>query len=160
MERTTYQYDDQGMRVSQTGTTDSDNDGDLGDETPTKTLYLIAYRNPTGLAQVLEEKNASGVVTKTYTLGLDVIAQQAPAIDVNTLYLLYDGHGSTRALAYPGGEIIWGQVFAYDAFGNPIGFDPVLAATTLFCRGRVPILLAIMLWKVVIPRKLRRLCIL
>ncbi len=129
-----YQYADDGTRVAQTV------DG-------VRTLYLVDPQNPTGYSQVLEEKNASGVVTKTYTLGLDVIAQQAPAVYNNkTLTLVYDGHGSTRTLAGPTGAILFDdngtpenpaddipQLFTYDAFGNRL--DSVVPLTTLLYSG-------------------------
>ena len=62
---TSYEYGVDGVRTSQT----------VGG---VKTLYVVDRQNPTGYSQVLEEKNASGAVTKTYTLGMGVIAQQAP----------------------------------------------------------------------------------
>ena len=79
---------------------------------------------------MLEE--SSGTVTKTYTLGHDIIAQ---ADNVGSVYyLLKDGHGSTRALLNSSGQIVAGQVYAYDAFGNAIGFIPADALTThLYC---------------------------
>lgn len=70
-------------------------------------------------------------------LGLDVIAQ---AEANGTVYqLLYDGHDSTRAITDASGAIavINGSVqrFAYDAYGNAVGFDESLAATTLRYSG-------------------------
>ncbi len=111
-----------------------------------KTLHLVDHHNPTGYAQVLEEIDAATVtVLRSYTLGLDVVAQ-ADA-EGNVHYFLHDGHGSTRALLDPTGEIAVNdmgtpdtaddvpQIFAYDAYGNPIGFDPALALTTLLYSG-------------------------
>jgi YD repeat-containing protein len=91
--------------------------------------------NHTGYAQVLEEKDTTGAVTKTYTLGHDVLAQQAETQSGTTqtsgptLTLLYDGHGSTRALLDGSGAVAtntvnntaWAQRFAYDAYGNMLG---------------------------------------
>lgn len=59
-----YEYGDDGIRVSQTV------DG-------VKTLYVVDRDNPTGYAQVLEERNAATptVVEKSYVIGLDVLAQ-------------------------------------------------------------------------------------
>jgi RHS repeat-associated protein len=129
-----YTYDADGVRTSQTEITDTDEDGSLADETPAKTVYLYDANNPTGYAQILEEKDAAGSVTKTYTLGLDVIAQQAPTIQGGeNLSLLYDGHGSTRALMDASGAIVVGQVFAYDAFGNRL--DSADALTRLLYSG-------------------------
>lgn len=100
----TYAYDDAGIRVEQTV------DGQV-------THYVIDANNHTGYAQVLEEKDSGGVVTKTYTLGHDVIAQQDPDTQGGEpLVLLYDGHGSTRALSTTAGALV--QRYAYDAYGN------------------------------------------
>jgi len=65
-----------------------------------------------------------------------VIAQQAPGVaGGQTLYLVYDGHGSTRQLVGATGQPIAGQAFAYDAYGNAIDFDPTAAHTTLLYSG-------------------------
>jgi len=114
-----YTYDADGIRVSQT----------VGS---VETQYLNDKQNPTGYSQVLEEKNGSGNVT-TYTLGLAIIAQQSPTVaSGETLYLLKDGHDSTTALVNSSGQIIAGQVFAYDAFGERL--DTAAALTThLYC---------------------------
>ena len=125
-----YTYDADGIRTSQTETTDTNQNGSLADETPAKTLYLYDANNPTGYAQILEEKDAAGSVTKTYTLGLDVIAQQASS---GQLYLLYDGHGSTRGLVDATGQPLSSQIFRYDAFGNRL--DNNIAMTSLLYSG-------------------------
>lgn len=97
------------------------NDGS-GDVT---TIYHIDPNNHTGYAQVLEEgvddnddgKLDPNEIDKSYTLGHDVIAQ---AVDAATAqFLLYDGHGSTRALLDALAAVVGGnQRFAYDAYGN------------------------------------------
>ncbi len=116
---TTYTYDTDGVRTSQT-------------VNGTKTGYLYDKQNPTGYPQVLEEKDASGLVSKSYTLGLSIIAQQAPTVENgDTLYLVKDGHGSTRLLVSATAQVVPGQVYSYDAFGGEIGFDPAAALTTI-----------------------------
>jgi RHS repeat-associated protein len=101
----TYKYDPDGMRIEQVI-----NDG----STTTTTNYVIDKNNPTGLPQTIEEKDGSGNITKTYTIGLDVLTQYD---SINgALTLLYDGHGSTRALTNSARQIL--QRFAYDAYGN------------------------------------------
>ncbi len=122
---TEYAYDADGVRVSQA-------------EDGVETVYLNDPQNPTGYSQVLEEKNAAGEVTKTYTLGHDVIAQQSVAlVDGSTVYLLYDGHGSTRALLDAIGQVIHSagvaQIFRYDAFG--VRLDLAAALTSLLYSG-------------------------
>ena len=60
---TEYEYNDDGMRVSQT----------VNGE---KTLYLLDGNNPTGYQQILEESAAAtGNLLRSYLLGLDVISQ-------------------------------------------------------------------------------------
>jgi len=130
--RLEYEYNDHGIRTAQTETTDTDEDGELGDETPQRTDYLIDEHNPTGYAQVLEEW-LDGTLSNTYTIGHDVISQTEAS--ESTEHLLYDGQGSARALVNSVGVIISGQVFAYDAYGNAIGFDPADAGTTVLYSG-------------------------
>jgi RHS repeat-associated protein len=65
-----------------------------------------------------------------------VIGQQGPSIASGSpLFLLYDGHGSTRGLVDALGLPLSGQIYAYDAYGNPLGFDPAAALTTLLYSG-------------------------
>ncbi|MGD9723619.1 MAG: RHS repeat-associated core domain-containing protein [Pirellulales bacterium] len=54
---------------------------------------------------------------KTFTLGLNVIAEYMPWY--NSGFLLYDGHGSTRVLLDYNGVVQ--RRFAYDAYGNLLG---------------------------------------
>lgn len=123
--------------MSKTETEDTDGDGDLADETPETTLNLVDHHNPTGYQQVLEEIDAATMaVIKSHVLGLDVISQQSPSIASGVpLFFLYDGRGSTRALLDPAGQILPGQVYAYDAYGNAHGFDPAATLTSLLYSG-------------------------
>ena len=83
------------------------------DEAGNVKLYLVDGNNPTGYAQVLQEMATVGGL-RSYTLGLDVVSQWDAA---NALaYLLYDGHGSTRALLDASGAVL--QRYLYDAYGN------------------------------------------
>jgi RHS repeat-associated protein len=104
-----YEYDASGVRISQT----------IGNA---KTIYVVDGSNPTGYAQVLEEKSSTGSVTTTYTIGLDIHAQAVVAVPANVVrHFLTDGHGSTRGLFDNSGNIVVGstpQLFAYDAYGN------------------------------------------
>jgi len=129
-----YEYDDSGIRVAQTKTVDGNGDGDFVDpeDTAERTDYLVDHQNRTGYPQVLEER-VDGQLTKSYLLGLDVLAQ---ALALNELhYLLTDGHGSTRGLVDATGQPLTGQIYRYDAYGVPLGFDPSTAATTLLYSG-------------------------
>jgi RHS repeat-associated protein len=125
-------YSDNGIRVEQKITDDTDLDGSFADETPVATKYLNDANNPTGYSQVLEER-VSGNVTKSYTLGHDIIAQADATGTV--YYLLKDGHGSTRALVNSSGQIVAGRAYSYDAYGNALGFTPADALTSHLYAG-------------------------
>lgn len=98
-------YDGDGTRVSETvaGVT---------------TNYLVADKNPTGYTQVVDEL-VSGIVTRTYTYGLDLIdEQQTISGVVTTSFYGFDGHGSVRILTNSNGAVT--DTYDYDAFGNLI----------------------------------------
>ncbi len=120
--RTKYEYNENGIRVRPSVTTPRGS--------TITTDFFVDEHNPTGYAQVLEERtdgNGNGSIepseiTKTFTLGHDVIAQIAGG---TAYYLIYDGHGSTRALVDANGNIVGAanltvtnQHFAYDAYGT------------------------------------------
>lgn len=149
---TNYAYDPTGIRVQQTikqaGQPDEVHD------------YLIDTNNPTGYQQVLEEK-VNELLKKTFTLAMDVIAQHdagtpgtpatnedgspwtpsmgspanpaTPATPAQTLTLLYDTHGSTRAVLSLAAEVI--QRYSYSAYGQSLGFQVATAATSLLYSG-------------------------
>ena len=100
-------------------------------DTTTRTDYHVDHRNHTGYAQVLEEMQGDTVV-KSYTIGHDVFLEAVAANQVR--HLLKDGHGSTRMLVDAFGNVLSNngepQVYAYDAYGQPLGFTPSLALTT------------------------------
>ena len=121
---TDYGYNDTGLRITETTTTDGG--------TPEVKSFLFDTRNPTGLAQVLEEY-IDGVLKQVFTIGHDVIAQ-TDATDPQDHYvytLLSDGHGSTRTLLSTLGQSV--QQYAYDAYGNMLagtGLTTAAAALT------------------------------
>ena len=105
-------YDGDGNRVSKTvaGVT---------------TTYLVDTLNPTGYAQVLAESfaGASGAqeLSHNYMYGLELISQARHYFTgtqslTQTIYYVYDGHGSVRALTGPTGAVT--DTYDYDAFGN------------------------------------------
>jgi RHS repeat-associated protein len=112
-----------------------DTDGDRVRQTISSdgTVQTIDYRvadvNPTGYAQVIEQTTDSKV--QTSGIGLDVFSE-AKAGETPVI-LIYDPHGSTRLLTNP--DALVTQAFVYDAFGNPLGFDPANAGTTLLYNG-------------------------
>ena len=132
--REEYEYDDSGIRVAKTEKADTDDDGTF--DTTTRTDYHVDHRNPTGYAQVLEEMQGDTVV-KSYTIGHDVFLEAVAANEVR--HLLKDGHGSTRMLVDALGNVLSNngepQVYAYDAYGRPLGFTPSLALTTHLYSG-------------------------
>jgi RHS repeat-associated protein len=81
------------------------------------TTYLVDDLNPTGYAQVVEERTA-GVVTRTYTYGHDLLAQDTRngANQWSAQYFGYDGSGSVRFLTDELGTVT--DTYSYDAFGT------------------------------------------
>ena len=120
----TYTYDDSGIRVGQTET--------INAGTPVITQYLIDHNNHTGYQQVLEEF-VDAVLAKSYTIGLDVLAQTNADTTPDTYQFLYDAHGSARALLDT--LAIIAQTYAYDAYGNALGFNTATALTSLLYSG-------------------------
>ncbi len=80
------------------------------------TLYLVDRLNPTGYAQVLEERTAAGAHTKTYSYGHDLLSQ---AVGTTRHFYGYDAHGSTKMLANASGART--DTYTYEAFGNELG---------------------------------------
>ncbi|HEV8379258.1 MAG TPA: RHS repeat-associated core domain-containing protein [Tepidisphaeraceae bacterium] len=102
-----YGYDEDGIRTSKIEITTTGS---------TQTLYLNDKLNPTGYSQVLEEKaSATSTPLISYVLGEDVISQNSGGV---SSFLLYDGHGSTRALTDNTGNIT--ERYDYDAFGRAL----------------------------------------
>ena len=82
----------------------------------TVTTYLVDELNPTGYAQVVEEKT-NGVLTRVYTYGHDLLSQDAlVGNDWHLSYYGYDGHGSVRFLTNELGLAT--DTYDYDAFGT------------------------------------------
>jgi RHS repeat-associated protein len=106
-------YDGDGNRVSKTvaGVT---------------TKYLVDPQSPTGYAQVVYEtfsgsSSPSHETSRIFVYGLERISQFRSYIlnsasHTQTSYYVYDGHGSTRALTDPNGNVT--DTYDYDAFGN------------------------------------------
>ena len=89
------------------------------------TQYLVEDDvNPTGLPQVIEELTGpigSGVVTRTYTYGLQRISENlSPALTGSNVwtpsFYVYDGGGSARQLTNSAGVVT--DEYEYDAYGN------------------------------------------
>jgi len=89
------------------------------------TQYLVEDDvNPTGYSQVIEELTGpigAGVVTRTYTYGLQRIGENlSPAVTGNNAwtpsFYVYDGAGSVRQLTNSAGVVT--DEYEYDAYGN------------------------------------------
>tara|TARA_E500000305_G_scaffold36763_3_gene28012 strand:+ start:86 stop:17857 length:17772 start_codon:yes stop_codon:yes gene_type:complete len=147
IEKTTYDYDATGIRVSALHAIDTDADGAV-DET-TKTEYLNDPSNFTGYSQVIQETefDQNGVITKRviYTIGHDQISQttfeylNGIAQNPETLFFGHDGMGSTRVLFDFAGAIVSlggiEQLFFFDAYGNLLNMEASQAATSFLYNG-------------------------
>lgn len=118
----TFLYDANGTRI---GKRVNPNDG--GATEATTTFFLNDTLNPTGYSQVLEEFDGNGAelsdlaasltLSRTYTIGLDLIGYDAKDDLGNwhQRYFGYDGHGSVRELLGESGDVL--ESYTYDAFG-------------------------------------------
>ncbi len=97
-------YNGDGQRVAET----------IGGQTVS---YLVDDLNPTGYAQVVEERT-NRTVTRTYTYGHDLLAQDTRDGGGNwtASYFGYDGHGSVRFLTNELGALT--DTYTYDAYGT------------------------------------------
>jgi len=78
--------------------------------------YLVDDLNPTGYPQVVDELT-NGVVSRTYTYGLQRISQDQVVSNTWTpSFYVYDGGGNVRALTNTSGATT--DQYEYDAFGN------------------------------------------
>jgi RHS repeat-associated protein len=98
----------------------------IGGALVNRKLFVVDDQNLTGYVQTLEEWTAAGFdavsLNKVYDYGLDLVSQtrfewdaQTSSLKPHTSYLIYDGHGSVRALADETGTIT--DTYTYDAFG-------------------------------------------
>jgi len=94
----------------------------------TTNTYLVDSRNPSGFAQVLEEKS-NGTLAKVYSYGLDLISQR-DASSGAVYYFGYDGNGNTRFLTTTNASVA--NVFAYDAFGTLVASNAAPQTDYLF----------------------------
>jgi RHS repeat-associated protein len=130
IEHTSYDYNADGIRVSALHEIDADADGNF--ETSKLTEYLNDPLNITGYSQVLKQTETNLETGEqaniTYIIGRYRISQIT--VKGNTeqeLHFTFDGHGSTRVLTDLAGAIV--ELYAFDAYGNAIGFDPSVALT-------------------------------
>jgi RHS repeat-associated protein len=93
------------------------------------TWYVVATINPSGYAQVVEEKTGTtpSTLSRVYTYGHDLVNQREAGGSV--YYFGYDGHGSTRFLM--NGSTV-ANVFAYDAYGTLIASNTTAQTAYLY----------------------------
>jgi len=77
--------------------------------------YLVAPINPTGFAQVIEERDDGGTLLARYTYGKDLLSVEHEG---SHKYLIYDSHLGTRILTDEAGAQT--DSYMYDAYGNLI----------------------------------------
>ncbi|MDR0611015.1 MAG: hypothetical protein LBG58_12955, partial [Planctomycetaceae bacterium] len=136
IERISYGYNTDGIRVSALHEIDADADGDF--ETSKLTEYLNDSLNITGYSQVIKQTETDlqtgDQANITYIIGRNRIAQIT--VKDNTeqeLYFTFDGHGSTRVLTDLAGAIL--ELYNFDAYGNAIDFAPSVALTEFLYSG-------------------------
>ena len=124
IEKTTYDYDASGIRVSALHQTDTDADGIWDDSK--RTEYLVDHDDFTGYQQVVKETayDEAGSIVKVieYQFGHDEISQSVTEYDASgtvvsedTHAFGHDGHGSVRIL-YDAAAVLL-QAFTYEAYG-------------------------------------------
>ena len=103
-----YAYDFENHLIQQGGITMVyDGDGNRVRKTAggVTTSYTVDTQNPTGYVQVIEEDFSLGAPAQaqTYVYGLERISEQRFVNTTQTIYYVYDGHGSVRALSNASG---------------------------------------------------------
>jgi RHS repeat-associated protein len=136
IERTSYDYNTGGIRVSSLHEIDVDADGIF--ETSKLTEYLNDPLNITGYSQVIKQTetdlNTGEQANIIHIIGRNRISQITVKNGTEQeLYFTFDGHGSTRALTDFVGAIV--ELYTFDAYGNAIGFDPSVALTEFLYSG-------------------------
>jgi RHS repeat-associated protein len=136
IERTVYEYDEDGIRTSALHEIDVDGDGTF--DTAKLTEYLNDSLNITGYSQVLKQTEtdlqANEQTVTTYVIGHQRISQTVIKNgSKQEYYFTFDGHGSTRALTDLAGSIV--ELYTYDAFGGALDFDPATAKTEYLYSG-------------------------
>jgi RHS repeat-associated protein len=97
--------------------------------------YLTDTNNPTGSAQVIEEKqplDTTSPLKKVNLYGHDLIATESRSVGVSptsSIYYQYDGLGSVRSISNATGDLQ--ETYDYDAYGTLIGLTKRNASTDL-----------------------------
>lgn len=147
--RSTYDYDDTGIRVSAVNEVDSTADGTF--ETRTKIEYLVDHHNHTGYQQAIRESHhdvATGKLVETvdYTFGHDEISQTVVTynsagteVSRGKQWFLHDGKANVRGLLDAASAMLSiagiEQIYFYEAYGSLLNLQASQAATTLLYNG-------------------------
>ena len=109
VEQTRYAYDPDGIRVREETTTT------MGSGTPSTAVKLLVVdgNNPTGYAQVVEERTAAGALIASFVHGLAPISQFRGGV---TSDYLMDAHSGVRQLVDAAAAVL--AAYRYDAFGG------------------------------------------
>jgi RHS repeat-associated protein len=89
--------------------------------------YLTDANNPTGYAQVIEERHpldTASPLKKVNLYGHDLIATESRSVGVSptsSIYYSYDGLGSVRSITNETGDLQ--ETYDYDAYGTLIGLN-------------------------------------
>ena len=114
-----YVYNEVGLRVSQSQQTFVD--GVPGSKQDT--IFVLDIFGPGVSEQVIEELPAVGSVpSKSYSYGMELVAQTSSPDPAGTQYLLADGHRSTRQVISAAGAVQ--ACYNYDAYGMMLGGAP------------------------------------
>jgi RHS repeat-associated protein len=133
---TAYSYDDSGFRIRQST---------MHDSTTVVTEFVADANTPTGFTQTIEE-HVDGEVLRSYTFGLDEIAQavkENPAASAVVSQFLHDGRGSVRQLADALAELVQAATkdaaavlkLDYSAYGTAVNYAAETVATALLHNG-------------------------
>ena len=97
----------------------------------TTTSWLVDELNPTGYAQVIEERT-NGALTAVFTYGHDLISQDRDTgLNWTVSYFGYDPHGNVRYLTDAAGAVT--DTFDYDAFGNLVARTGITQTNYFYC---------------------------
>ncbi|QDU82491.1 tRNA3(Ser)-specific nuclease WapA precursor [Polystyrenella longa] len=119
-----YVYDSSDERIRSDKTVSVDG----GTPVTTSVSYLIGHFNPTGHSQVLEERDVTTMdPIRTFSYGLNVLAQHDTGAGTVSEFFLSDVRGSTRLLVEESLNIA--ETYSYDAYGSPIGFTQTANTT-------------------------------
>ncbi|MBV9850711.1 MAG: RHS repeat-associated core domain-containing protein [Armatimonadetes bacterium] len=121
----TYDWENRLAALGSSATYTYDADGDRVQVSASGTATNSLVDASLAFPSVAEERDGSGSLLARYDSGDDLVRMDRGG---GTYYYLFDGLGSTRALADGNGNVTDG--YAYDAFGEGLAHSPASAAGT------------------------------